>query len=187
VSTGLALLLLFVSMKTMAQAVPTATGPGATIVAGGGGTMFYLPYGQRNLGGTYLFVDFQPQWRFGIEAEARFLKLHNSEELSEANYFAGPRVTIRSGEWQPYAKFLIGDGHIEMPFQYAHGDFLALVPGGGLDLQLNDYINVRAIDFEYQLWHGFPFGSMNPYGVSAGVSVRLTRILRFPKGRRVRR
>jgi len=149
--------------------------------------MFYSPYGQRNLGGAQLFVDLQPQWRFGIEAEARFLKLHNSEELSERNYLAGPRVVIRSGEWQPYAKFLIGDGHIEMPFQYAHGDFLALVPGGGLDLQLNDYINLRAIDFEYQLWHGFPFGSMNPYGVSAGVSVRLTRILRFPKGRRVRR
>jgi len=183
----MALLLLFVSMKAMAQAVPTATGPGATIVAGGGAAMFYSPYGQRNLGGAYLFVDFQPQWRFGIEAEARFLKLHNSEEVSERNYLAGPRVVIRSGGWQPYAKFLIGDGHIEMPFQYAHGDFLALVPGGGLDLQLNDYINIRAIDFEYQLWHGFPFGSMNPYGVSAGVSVRLTRILRFPKGRRVRR
>jgi hypothetical protein len=113
--------------------------------------------------------------------------VHTSEQISEKNYLAGPRVLIRSGRWQPYAKFLVGDGHIELPFRYAHGDFLALVPGGGLDLEVNDYINIRAIDVEYQLWRDFPFGSMSPYGISAGVSVRLTRIVRFPKGARVRR
>ncbi|HEX5282502.1 MAG TPA: hypothetical protein VFW30_00140 [Bryocella sp.] len=83
-------------------------------------------------------------------------------------------------------KFLIGDGHIEMPFRYAHGDFLAVVPGVGLDLEINDYINIRLIDVEYELWREFPFGDMRPYGVSAGMSVRLTHIVRFPKGSRVR-
>jgi hypothetical protein len=172
--------------KATAQAVPTATGPGATILAGGGASLFYSPYGQRNLGGAHLFVDIQPHWRFGVEAEARYLRLHNSEQLSEKDYLAGPRVLIRHGRCQPYAKFLIGDGHIELPFRYAHGDFLALVPGAGLDLEVNDYINIRALDVEYQLWRAFPFGSMSPYGISAGVSIRLTRIVRFPKGPRVR-
>lgn len=177
---------LIASLGARAQAVPTATGPGSTIVIGGGATLFYSPYGQRSLGGAVVFADLQPHWRVGLELEARSLKLHNSEEISERSYLAGPRVLIRSGRWQPYGKFLIGDGHIQMPFRYARGDFLALAPGGGLDLELNDYINVRLIDVEYQLWREFPFGDMHPYGVSAGVSVRLTRIVRFPKGSRVR-
>ncbi len=179
--------LTLVGMKAMAQAVPTATGPGTTIVAGGGVSLFNSPYGQRNLGGAFVFADIQPHWRFSVEFEARTVRVHTSEEISENNYLAGPRMLIRSGQWQPYAKFLIGDGHINFPFQYAHGDFLALVPGGGLDFEVNDYINVRAVDVEYQLWRQFPFGNMSPYGISAGLSFRLTPIVRFPKGARVRR
>lgn len=174
-------------MKATAQAVATATGPGTSIVAGGGASLFNSSYGQRDLGGVFLFADIQPHWRFGVELEARYLRVHSSEELTEENYLAGPRLLLRSGRWQPYAKFLIGDGHIELPFHYAHGDFLALIPGGGLDLALNDYINVRAIDLQYQLWREFPFGGMSPYGISTGVSFRLTPIVRFPKGSRFRR
>jgi hypothetical protein len=186
VSLGTVLLLIFARTKATAQAAPTATGPGSTIVAGGGASLFNSPYGQRDLGGGFIFADIQPHWRFGVELEARYLRLHTSEDASEKNYLAGPRLLLRSSQWQPYAKFLIGDGHIDLPFQYAHGDFLTLVPGGGLDLEMNDYINVRVIDLEYQLWREFPFGSMNPYGISAGVSFRLTPIVRFPKGPRVR-
>ena len=185
-SAAIIVLFALCAPSARAQAVPTATGPGSTIVIGGGPTLFYSPYGQRHLGGAFAFADLQPHWRFGVELEARDLKLHSSEQVSEENYLAGPRLLLRSGHWQPYAKFLAGDGHIEMPFHYASGDFLALVPGGGLDLELNDYINVRVIDVEYQLWREFPFGDMRPYGVSTGVSVRLTRIVRFPKGPRVR-
>lgn len=184
VSIGAVLLLIFVRTKATAQAVPTATGPGSTIIVGGGASLFYTPYGQRNLGGDFIFTDIQPHWCFGVELEARYLRLHTSEQVSEKNYLVGPRMLLRSGHWQPYAKFLIGDGHIDLPFQYAHGDFLTLVPGGGLDLEMNDYINVRLIDLEYQLWRSFPFGRMNPYGISAGMSFRLTRITRFPKGSR---
>jgi hypothetical protein len=187
VSAVVLLLFMLVDGAALAQAVATATGPGTTVVAGGGASLFDSPYGQRNLCGAHLFVDVQPHWRFGAELEVRYLWLHASEELSEKNYLAGPRVLLRSGRWQPYAKFLVGDGHIGIPFHYASGDFLALVPGGGLDLALNDYVNVRAIDVEYQLWHAFPFGSMEPYGISAGLSVRLTPIVRFPQGPRVRR
>ena len=186
VSLGTILLLIFARTKATAQAASTATGPGSTIVVGGGASLFNSSYGQRDLGGGFIFADIQPHWRVGVELEARDLRLHTSEKVSEKNYLAGPRMLLRSGQWQPYAKFLIGDGHIDLPFQYAHGDFLALVPGGGLDLEMNDYINVRVIDFEYQLWREFPFGSMNPYGISAGVSFRLTPIVRFPKGPRVR-
>lgn len=179
-------LLLVLGLEACAQAVPTATGPGSTVVVGGGTSLFDSPYGQRDLGGGLVFLDLQPHWRSGLELEARYLRVYTSEEVSEKNYLVGPRILVRSGSWQPYAKFLIGDGHIEMPFHYGTGDFLALVPGAGLDLEINDYINVRAIDIEYEHWHGFPFGSMNPYGISTGISFRLTPIVRFPKGSRVR-
>ena len=178
---------MLIGTKALAQAMPTATGPGTSIIAGGGASLFDSPYGQRDLGGGFVFADIQPQWRFGIELEARYLRIHTSEQISEKNYLAGPRVLIRSGHWQPYAKFLVGDGHIDLPFQYARGDFLALVPGAGLDFEVNDYVNVRAVDIEYQLWREFPFGSMRPFGISTGVSFRLTPIARFPKGPRVRR
>src|ERR1700761_6605537 len=91
------LVLVFVAMKASAQAAPTATGPGTSIVAGGGAALFNSPYGQRNLGGGFVFADIQPHWRFGVELEARYLRVHTSEQISERNYLAGPRVSIGSG------------------------------------------------------------------------------------------
>lgn len=185
VPIGTILLLIFAGAKGIAQAAPTATGPGTTIVAGGGAALFNSPYGQRDLGGGLVFADIQPHWRFGVELEARYLRIHTSEQISEKNYLAGPRVLLRPGQWKPYAKVLVGDGRIDLAFQYAHGDFLAIVPGAGLDFEVNDYVDVRVIDVEYQFWREFPFGRMNPYGISAGMSFRLTPIVRFPKGPRV--
>jgi hypothetical protein len=172
--------------RAIAQAAATATGPGSSVTVGGGLSLANSAYGQRDLEGGWLFSDFYPQWRFGFEVEARYLRLHQSEDVKEANYLIGPRLFLHSGREQIYAKFLVGDGHIDLPFRYGSGDFLALAPGGGIDLALNDYVSVRAFDFEYQLWRDFPFGPMRPYSVSAGLSVRVTRIVRLPKSSRVR-
>jgi hypothetical protein len=178
----LGLFIISIPARAIAQAAPTATGPGSTVTAGGGLSLAHSPYGQRDLAGGWLFSDFYPHWRFGFEAEARYLRVHNSEDVTQANYLIGPRVFVHSGREQIYAKFLVGDGHIELPFHYGRGDFLTLAPGGGVDLPLNDYVSVRAFDFEYQLWRDFPYGSMRPYSVSAGLSIRVTRIMRLPKG-----
>jgi hypothetical protein len=172
--------------RARAQAVSTATGPGANLTLGGGFSLAHSPYGQRDLAGGWIFADFYPHWRAGFEAEARYLRLHGSEDVTEANYLIGPRINLHSGREQIYAKFLVGDGHIDLPFRYGRGDFLALAPGAGVDLPLNDYVSVRAVDFEYQMWRDFPFGPMHPYSVSTGLSIRLTRIVRLPKGSRVR-
>src|ERR1700733_9277973 len=91
VSIGTVLLLLLAGRRANAQAVPTATGPGMSIVAGGGASLFNSPYGQRDLGGGFFFADIQPHWRFGVELEARYLRVHTSEKLSEKNYLARPR------------------------------------------------------------------------------------------------
>jgi len=184
----LATLGFFIAIPTRlnAQAAPTATGPGSTITVGGGFSWANSPYGERDLAGGWVFSDFYPQWRAGLEGEARYLRLHQAEDVTEANYLIGPRVFVHSGREQIYAKFLVGDGHINMPFHYGRGDFLSLAPGGGVDLSLSDYISVRAFDFEYQLWQNFPYGPMRPYSVSAGLSIRVTRIVSLPKTNRVR-
>ena len=127
---GLSLAALTLPSRAFSQASPTATGPGAFVTIGGGFSLANSPYGQRNLGGGWVFADLYPHWRFGLEAEARYLRLHTSENVREADYLLGPRIFVFSGREQIYAKFLVGDGHIDLPFRYGSGDFVTLAPGG---------------------------------------------------------
>lgn len=185
VVSGLALLTL--GMQTAAaQARSTAGGPGSFIAVGGGASAFRSDYGQQTLAGGFVFADVQPTWRFGVELEARSLRLHNAEQLTEASYLAGVRATWRPEGLSPYVKFLAGDGHIGLPFGYGEGDYLALAPGAGLEYTLSDRLTLRAIDVEYQYWPQFSFGPLKPWGVSTGLSFRLNNPSRYPKGARAR-
>jgi hypothetical protein len=179
----LPLLALLSASALLAQALPTATGPGSYVAVGGGGSIFQTDYGQRNIGGLTAYADINPTWRYGIEAEARFLRFRTSEQLTETNYLIGPRVALRFGPLRPYVKFLVGDGKVTLPFHYAQGSFLTYAPGGGVEYMLGDRLAVRVLDVEYQLWPAFPYGKLRPYGISAGISFRLNAVGRFPKGR----
>ncbi len=171
-----------------AQAVATASGPGSYVAVGGGVSAFQADYGKRDIAGGFVYADVNPQWRVGLEGEARFLRYHTAEDVTESNYLGGVRFAIlRPRRWQPYGKFLAGVGRITLPFGYAHGSFLTYAPGAGLDIALNERVTVRAIDVEYQHWPQFTFGSLSPYGVSAGISLRLNGISRYPKDLRMRR
>jgi hypothetical protein len=164
-----------------AQNIPTAKGPGTYVAIGGELSAFQDDYGQRKLGGGVLFGDLNPTWRIGLEGEARYLRFHTSEDLTEANYLAGPRVMLRPGPLRPYVKFLIGAGKITLPFHYAQGTFLCYAPGAGADYLLNDRVTIRLIDFEYQMWPDFSsYGELRPYGVSAGISFRLNPVGHIP-------
>lgn len=164
-----------------AQAVPTASGPGSYIAVGGGFSWFQADYGHRDIGGGVLYAEVNPHWRFGLEGEARFLQAHTAQDVTEANYLGGVRVAIlHPRKLQPYVKFLAGVGKITLPYNYAHGSFLAYAPGAGLDLPLNDRLSIRAIDVEYQRWPGFPYGSLSPYGLSAGLLIRLNAVPHYP-------
>jgi hypothetical protein len=170
-----------------AQVVPAAVGPGAYVAVGGGISGFQSVYGQRDLAGALIYADVHPQWRVGFEGEARFLRYHTSEDVTESNYIGGIRVLVfRSHGLEPYTKFLAGMGKITLPFGDAHGSFLAYAPGAGLDIALNHNVTLRAIDFEYQHWPQFPYGSFSPYGISSGIRVRVTPIARIPQSVRKR-
>ncbi len=139
------------------------------------------------MGGGFVYADVNPQWRVGLEGEARFLRYHNAEDVTESSYLGGLRVEIlHPRRLQPYAKFLAGVGRITLPFGYAHGSFLAYAPGAGIDVALSDRFTVRAVDVEYQHWPQFTYGALSPYGVSAGISFRLNGVSRYVEGARAR-
>lgn len=181
-------LLLLAGMGTAgAQAVPTASGPGSFISVGGGISGFQADYGRQHIDGGFLYADSNPQWRIGFEGEARYLRYHNFEQVTESDYVGGLRVMIlRPRRFQPYIKMLAGVGRITLPFGYAHGSFLAYAPGTGLDIAVNDRFTIRAVDVECQHWPGFTYGALSPYGVSAGISFRLNPVLRYPGRGRLR-
>lgn len=173
--------LLLVPAQSSAQAVATATGPGSYIAVGGGMSAFQQDYGGRVANGGWVFAEMNPTWRYGFEAEARWLRPKAPDEVSETNYLVGIRVAVRPHALRPYAKFLVGDEHIVLPFRYATGDFLAYVPGAGVDYELGDRLTLRAADFEYQVIPAFTFGQLRPYGISAGLSLRLNGVDRLPR------
>ena len=171
----------------MAQAVSTASGPGSYVAVGGGISGFQADYGKRDIAGGFIYADVNPQWRIGLEGEARRLRYHTFEDVTESNYLGGVRVAIlQPRRWQPYGKFLAGMGKITLPFNYAHGTFLTYAPGAGLDIAVSDRLTVRAVDFEYPHWPQFTYGALSPYGVSAGISLRLNPVSRYPRSSRMR-
>ena len=181
---GCGVLLLALSARdSAAQALATAGGPGSYLSVGGGVSAFQEDYGQQVIGGAAMWVDMNPTWRYGLEGEARWLNYHTNEQVTEANYLGGVRVMLwkPGSRIQPYGKFLAGVGHINFPFGYATGNYLALAPGAGVDIHLNERWSVRAADFEYQLWPQFTYGQLKPYGVSVGLRYRINGVDQFPK------
>jgi len=155
------------------QAVPTATAPGAYIAVGGGYSLYKPDYGNGTLGGPSFYVDLNFRRQIGLEAEARWLNQHQYEDIHQSTYLIGPRIQIRRGRFSPYVKLLVGDGHLNFPYNYAQGSYFVLAPGGGIDYNVTENLKVRVIDFEYQQWPQFTFGTITPYGISAGVSLRI--------------
>ncbi len=184
----LALLSMVYCRRLVAQALPTASGPGSRVEVGAGLSSFQQDYGKRLIQGTTLYADFYPHWRFGIEGEVRNLNRNTSQDVTQSTYMAGVKVAVRSrpSVVQPYAKMMVGTGHIVLPFRYAQGNFLIYAPGVGLDIALGDYLKVRLFDLEYQRWPDFPYGNLSPFGVTAGIAFRLNRLKRYPESRDTR-
>jgi hypothetical protein len=164
-----------------AQAQPTASGPGTFVSAGVGYSAYQADYGQRVIDGAMVFVDVHPTWRYGVEGEARLLNMRTSEDVTESTYMVGPHVFLMQGRLRPYAKLLVGLGKINLPFNYGQGTFFAYAPGAGVDYTVSDRISLRLVDFEYQEWPQFTFGNLHPYGVSAGIVIRINGLNRFPR------
>lgn len=172
---GAALLALCLGMAAPAhgQVTPAADRGGLSLSAGVMGSGYTLQYGDRKMLGIAAFVDAQSRRRLGAEAEGRLLTFHRTADVHASTYLAGPRYHLDLGRFEPYAKALIGEGLFTFPYDYAHGHYLVVASGGGLDIRINRFVKVRAIDAEYQMWPQFTFGSMSSVGISAGLRFRI--------------
>jgi hypothetical protein len=154
-----------------AQVLPSAAAGGFRLSAGAEASGSYLQYGERNLAGVSAFVDANTTRHLGIEAEGRWLEFHQNEDVHVETYSVGLRYHMNFGRFEPYAKGLVGFGDFNFPFSYAHGRYLVVTAGGGLDYRWTHRIHVRVADVEYQDWPQFTYGSMSSVGVSAGLRV----------------
>jgi hypothetical protein len=132
-----------------------------------------LEYGQRKMLGITAFADMDTKRRIGIEAEGRWLEFHQTANVHAETYSIGGRYHLDLGRFEPYAKGLIGFGDFNFPYNYAHGRYLVVTAGGGVEFRWTPRVYVRAADFEYQDWPQFTFGNMTTFNVSTGLRVRI--------------
>jgi opacity protein-like surface antigen len=110
-----------------------------------------------------------------VEAEGRWSRFNEFQDINQDNYLIGPRVPIHSFRFlraTPYGKVLVGVARMNFENNDAWGRFFAIAYGGGVDFRLTDRISARG-DFEYQQWPSWLNSSLYPYAVSAGVSYRI--------------
>jgi hypothetical protein len=169
-----ALLLAATSRPASAQADPTAIGTGSRWLVGGTYAYFQADYGKRYLGGGSGFVDYARSPRVTYEAEVRFLTMNQEVGTHQSTYLIGAKFPYYTHWATPYAKILVGQGHFHFPYDYADGNYFVVAPGAGVDLPIGQSrISVRLIDVQYQSWVNFPFGTLNPYGISTGIAFRI--------------
>jgi hypothetical protein len=159
--------------ESLAQGLPTATAPGAYISIGGTLSTFQSGYGKQTVDGSGVYVDINPIRAAGVEAEGRWLRQSKMSKIGESTYLVGPRVQFRKGPYTPYVKTIVGLGYFNYPYDSAKGRYFVVATGAGVDLMLGRNLKIRLIDVEYQQWPQFTFGTINPYGVSFGLSYRV--------------
>jgi hypothetical protein len=157
--------------RGICQSAPSTIGGDESITAGGTFSGYHLNYGSRTLLGASAYVDADYNLRFGIEGEARWLNFRQRADVNAATYLIGPRYVFRPmGRARPYAKFLVGGGHFNFPYDYAQGNYFVIAPGGGIDYRINRRIRFRMVDVEYQYWPQFTYGALSSVGISTGIA-----------------
>lgn len=168
-----ALTLFAVTPLLHAQKVYTATRR-YNIQVGVAGSSYSLDYGEGREKGFTIYGDVDVTRHLGLEALYRNASIIAPGDVGEDHYLIGPRYYVTRGRFSPYVKGLVGVGVINFqqgsfPVAYSERYFIYSL-GGGLDIRATRHINIRAIDFEYQLWPTFKPNGLTPTGFSAGVA-----------------
>ncbi len=166
-----------------AQVVAAGRGGNQQLFVGGFFSNFNPDYGYQRLDGIGAFADYNVTPKFGAEAEARFLRIHQLAQIHEDTYLIGPKFNYHKRRFTFYGKGLLGVGEFNFPLSVAHGGYFAVGLGGGVDYRLTRRLYARG-DYEYQIWPGFvgppdapsianrPNG-LSPNGFSVGISYRI--------------
>jgi opacity protein-like surface antigen len=105
-------------------------------------------------------------------------------DVKSYTFMAGPKLTYRTDKIAPFAHFLIGAARASTgAFGASVSDSaLAAVVGGGIDINLNDTISIRAVQADYLMtrfktgpqifFSGFD-ERQNNFRLSAGIVIKL--------------
>lgn len=181
------------SLRAHAQVEPSARRREFTVNAGVMGSVFQPDYGSHGLLGTGTaphpllgpgaYVDFGTGRWFRFEAEGRWLRFNQYQDVYQDSYLIGPRIpllTRRGRRLVPYGKALVGWTSINLVENSGNGRFTTLALGGGTDLRASRRLSIRLFDLEYQIWPNWPTGAVydntrviKPYGASVGFAYRV--------------
>lgn len=143
----------------LGQAIPAST-RAATIQLGAGYTHFQPDYGPRDFSGFTVYADYDFIFHLGVEAEMH-RSLSNQTDIGEYTYLIGPRAYyIVKRRLKFYGKGMIGRATLDYQKPYFNPSsptYPVFAGGAGLDIGVTRHLNIRALDYEYQLWTGFPY------------------------------
>jgi len=155
------------------QSVYTAS-RSASLQAGAGFLYLHNDYFQHNTAadqGMSVWVDGNLTPLLGLEAVGHFGVLISPSDYGENSFFVGPRIGIRRGRVQPYAKAMIGRGFFvhDQPNHTSTTSYLAYAFGAGVDYRISPSFNFRVVDADFQTWPNFKPNGLTPYTISTGL------------------
>jgi len=169
-----ACLVSFLGSAATSHAQANATSERVAIMQIGGGWSITNPdYAQRKVQGFSIYGDLDFKRHWGIEGDIHRTSIITPTHIGVDSYLLGPRYVYRRNRWNPYAKVLFGLGRFKYKFDNAPEaayTYKIYAFGGGLDLYATKRINIRAIDFEYQKWPGYPTNGLTPLVYSFGAA-----------------
>jgi hypothetical protein len=128
----------------------------------------------------YATFDFRDHW--GIEADFHDVKqssgVQGYQGIYEKSYEVGGRYVWHPGRFDPYVKLMVGRGVFNFPYiagtttPSANLAYNMYSVGGGVDLRVKRYLNVRLFDYELQKWGSFPPNGLAPQVITFGAAYR---------------
>ncbi len=173
---GLALSACISVAAAHAQSPPSTIGGNEALAAGGSFSAVHLQYGQHWAFGAAGFVDANLTYHYGLEGEGNWSRWHTQSDVWADSYLIGPRYRLPSFgnyRFRSYAKFVIGSGHLNLPYNLGSDNYFVMAPGAGIDYRYRGRFDIRVCDVEYQYSPNFIYGSNTNLSVSAGIRYRI--------------
>jgi hypothetical protein len=137
--------------------------------AGGGFVIDNSDYDPSNLKGFAFYSTLDISNHFGGEIVFHQANSGAGDKVYERTYEIGPRYFRHYGRLSPYVKGMYGRGVFNFPNDVANLAYNLFAGGGGVDVRILPYLNVRA-DYEYQDWLSFPPSGLTPQVITIGVA-----------------
>jgi hypothetical protein len=152
----------------LGQANPTASRR-ADLQIGVGVVGGLSDYDPSMLKGVALYATLDLTNRLGAEFVIHQANTFSGDKVYERSYEIGPRYHRTCGPFLPYVKVLYGRGVFNFPDSMTNLAYNLIAVGGGADIALASFLNVRA-DYEYQGWFSFPPTGLTPQLLTIGVA-----------------